>query len=314
MNSPSASIARTDAGDDRFDTGRAFVAKLQRPDHVNETWLEPAQKTYSKAEHDRWDRLFRRQMELLPDRAAPEFLEGLDMLSLGAGGVPNFEELSKRLAYLTGWTVVPVPCVIPDHIFFDHLAHRRFPAGNFIRSDAELDYITEPDVFHDVFGHVPMLAHPHLADFLQRLGALGAKALTHNRLKALGALYWYTIEFGLLETPNGLRLYGAGIASSPLETVFSLEAKSPNRLGFDVERIMRTDYQTSDLQETYFVVQSLPSLLKALDTCSFNDLFAAMSPGSMFAPTAVLQSDRMLHVGTQEYSLRGGRASRALAI
>jgi phenylalanine-4-hydroxylase len=197
---------------------------LQRPAHVGEDWLEPHQTDYGAEDHCVWDDLFARQVQILPGRAATAFLKGLDRLDLGRGGVPEFARLSAELGALTGWSVVPVPMLIPDHVFFWHLANRRFPAGNFIRPRERFDYIEEPDVFHDVFGHVPMLTDPVFADYMQEYGRAGWKAMRHNRLKALGALYWYTVEFGLIMEPDGLKAYGAGILSGPTEAVFALEA------------------------------------------------------------------------------------------
>ena len=224
-----------------------FTAPLKRPSHVGEDWLEPKQTEYDSEDDAIWDDLFARQMDILPGRAATAFLEGLDRLDLGTGGVPDFGDLSEELDKLTGWSVVPVPMLIPDHIFFWHLANRRFPAGNFIRTRETFDYIQEPDVFHDVFGHVPMLTNPVFADYMQEYGKAGWRAMKHNRLKALGALYWYTVEFGLVMEDVGLRAYGAGILSGPTEAVFSVEAESPNRIMLNVDRVMRTDYVISDL-------------------------------------------------------------------
>ena len=165
-----------------------FVAPLVRPGHLGEDWLEPQQRRYTSEEHAIWDDLFAQQMDVLPGRAASSFMAGLDRLDLGRGGVPDFGSLSEELQAITGWSVVPVPMLIPDHVFFFHLANRRFPAGNFIRSREEFHYISEPDVFHDVFGHVPMLTDPVYADYMQEYGRAGWKALAYNRLKALSAL------------------------------------------------------------------------------------------------------------------------------
>lgn len=294
--------------------GQVFAAPLKRPPHVGEDWLEPAQRAYSKDEHATWDELFARQMEVLPGRAASAFLKGLERLDLGRGGVPDFARLSEELGALTGWSVVPVPMLIPDHVFFWHLANRRFPAGNFIRTRECFDYIEEPDVFHDVFGHVPMLTDPVFADYMQEYGKAGWKAMRHNRLKALGALYWYTVEFGLIREAAGLRAYGAGILSGPAEAVFAIEGQSPNRIMLDVERVMRTDYVIDDLQPTYFVIESFEELFRQTAGRDFDRLYPGLPPGFTWANTAVTESDRVLHRGTQEYFLRGGRASGAKAV
>jgi len=288
-----------------------FTAPLKKPAHVGEDWLEPAQARYSADEHAIWDDLFARQMEVLPGRAASAFLQGLDKLDLGRGGVPEFGKLSEELGALTGWSVVPVPMLIPDHVFFWHLANRRFPAGNFIRTRETFDYIQEPDVFHDVFGHVPMLTDPVFADYMQEYGRAGWKAMRYNRLKALGALYWYTVEFGLIEEAGGVRAYGAGILSGPTEARFAVEAQSPNRIMLNVDRVMRTDYVISDLQPTYFVIESFQDLYRQTVERDFDRLYRSLPAGFTYANSAVIDVDNVLHRGTQEYHLRGGRGSGA---
>ncbi len=288
-----------------------FAAPLIRPGHVGEDWLEPAQRAYSSEDDHIWDDLFARQLQVLPGRAATLFMDGLDRLDLGRGGVPDFSRLSEDLGKLTGWSVVPVPMLIPDHVFFWHLANRRFPAGNFIRSRETFDYIQEPDVFHDVFGHVPLLADPVYADYMQEYGRAGWKAMRYNRLKALGALYWYTVEFGLILEGKDVRAYGAGILSGPTEAVFSVEGKSPNRIMLNVDRVMRTDYVISDLQPSYFVIESFKELYHDTVDRDFDRLYRSLGPGFTYANTAVIDVDDVLHHGTQEYLLRGGRGSDA---
>lgn len=272
---------------------------------------EPHQTDYSADDHRVWDDLFARQMQVLPGRAATAFLKGLDRLDLGRGGVPDFSRLSAELGALTGWSVVPVPMLIPDHVFFWHLANRRFPAGNFIRTRAQFDYIEEPDVFHDVFGHVPMLTDPVFADYMQEYGRAGWKAMRYNRLKALGALYWYTVEFGLIMEADGLRAYGAGILSGPTEVRFALEAQSPNRIFLHVDRVMRTDYAIDDLQPTYFVIESFADLYRQTVERDFDRLYRGLGASFTYAGSAVIDVDDVLHRGTLEYHLRGGRGSGA---
>ena len=292
-----------------------FTAPLKRPDHVGEDWLEPQQTAYDGDDDAIWDDLFARQLDVLTGRAATAFMEGLEKLDLGAGGVPDFGDLSEKLGKLTGWSVVPVPMLIPDHVFFWHLANRRFPAGNFIRTRETFDYIQEPDVFHDVFGHVPMLTDPVFADYMQEYGRAGWKAMRYNRLKALGALYWYTVEFGLiLEGGEDLRAYGAGILSGPTEAVYAVEAQSPNRIMLNVDRVMRTDYVISDLQPTYFVIQSFEDLFRKTVERDFDQLYRNLGAGFTYANTAVIDVDDVLHQGTLEYTLRGGRGSGAKAV
>ena len=288
-----------------------FTAPLARPPHVGEDWLEPAQREYTADDDGVWNDLFARQMQVLPGRACSAFFNGLERLDLGRGGVPEFARLSEGLGKLTGWSVVPVPMLIPDHVFFWHLANRRFPAGNFIRSRDSFDYIQEPDVFHDVFGHVPMLTDPVFADYMQEYGRAGWKAMQYNRLKALGALYWYTVEFGLIQEAEGLRIYGAGILSGPREAVFALEGQSPNRVMLNVDRVMRTDYVIDDLQPTYFVIESLADLYHQTVERDFDRLYRSLNPGFTYANSALIDVDDVLHRGTQEYFLRGGRGSQA---
>ncbi|MFA9201013.1 MAG: phenylalanine 4-monooxygenase [Cypionkella sp.] len=288
-----------------------FTAPLQKPAHVGDDWLEPRQADYSSEDDAIWNDLFARQMQVLPGRAASAFMAGLDKLDLDRGGVPEFGKLSEDLSALTGWTVVPVPMLIPDHVFFWHLANRRFPAGNFIRTRETFDYIEEPDVFHDVFGHVPMLTDPVYADYMQEYGRAGWKAMRYNRLKALGALYWYTVEFGLIEEAGGIKAYGAGILSGPTEVVYATEANSPNRIMLNVDRVMRTDYVISDLQPTYFVIESFDDLYRQTVERDFDRLYRSLHPGFTYANSAVIDLDNVVHVGTQEYLLRGGRGSGA---
>lgn len=291
-----------------------YTAPLRRPQGLGEDWLEPAQHAYTADENAVWDALYFRQMELLPGRACSAFLQGTERLDLGRGGVPDFARLSCELGALTGWSVVPVPMLIPDHVFFWHLANRRFPAGNFIRTRDSFDYIQEPDVFHDVFGHVPMLTDPVYADYMQAYGRAGWKAMRHNRLKALGALYWYTVEFGLVKEGDALRAYGAGILSGPREVVFSLEAQSPNRVMLNVDRVVRTDYVIDDLQPTYFVIESFDDLFHQTVGRNFDRLYQALGPGFTYANTALIDLDDVVQQGTLEYHLRGGRGSGAAPV
>ena len=280
--------------------------------HANDDWtIDQAWESYSKAEHQVWDTLYARLMQVLPNRAAPEFLNGLEALNLHRGGIPNFEAISDELEALTGWRVVAVPGLVPDEVFFDHLANRRFPAGNFIRKPDQLDYIQEPDVFHDVFGHVPMLTDPVFADYMEAYGKGGLRSLRHASLKNLAALYWYTVEFGLIQTDNGLRIYGAGIVSSPAESKFALEDPSPNRIGFDLVRLMRTDYRIDDFQQTYFVINSYDELFRATVDTDFAPLYADLKGEFDLRPEHATTSDSVLHLGSQAYAERGGRFADA---
>jgi phenylalanine-4-hydroxylase len=217
---------------------------------------------YTPEEHATWRYLFERQSKMLKGRACQEFLNGLHVLELGQNGIPHFGRLSDSLSRLTGWTVVGVPGLIPDEAFFEHLANRRFPAGQFIRRSDQLDYLQEPDVFHDVFGHVPMLAHPVFADYMQAYGEGGLRSLSFDCLHRLARLYWYTVEFGLIATQDGLRIYGSGIVSSYAESVYALESPIPHREAFNLKRVMRTPYRIDRFQDMYFLVESFDDLLK----------------------------------------------------
>jgi phenylalanine-4-hydroxylase len=256
---------------------------------------------YDSAQHGMWRTLFDHQMKILPGRACAEFLDGLRKLNLVSDRIPDFETLSGDLKKLTGWTVVAVPSLVPDEVFFDHLANRRFPAGQFIRRPDQIDYIEEPDVFHDVFGHVPMLAHPVFADYMQAYGKGGQRALNEfGALKNLARLYWYTVEFGLIAKPEGLRIYGSGIVSSRAESLYSAESPSPNRIGFDLERVMRTEYRIDDFQESYFVIRSFDELF-AETYKDFAAIYQKLAKGPNFKPGDILTTDHVYTKGTHTY-------------
>ena len=263
---------------------------------------------YTPEEHATWDTLFARQSKLLPGRASDAYLRGLDVLKLSKPGIPDFEELSERLTKLTGWQVVAVPGLVPDDVFFDHMANRRFVAGNFIRRPDQLDYLQEPDVFHDVFGHVPMLADPVFADYLEAYGRGGQRAMQRGALKNLGRLYWYTVEFGLIAEPEGLRIYGSGIVSSFAESQFALDSDSPHRIGFDLERVMRTDYRIDDFQQNYFVIPSFDELLRQTVETDFAPLYDRVAGAPDIAVGTLVEGDTVLTRGTQDYAR--GRAEQ----
>lgn len=256
---------------------------------------------YTAEQHATWATLTDRLVGLLPGRAVPAFLAGMGHLPTDR--IPDFAELSRTLGEATGWEVVAVEGLVPDAVFFDLLANRRFPAGTFIRRPDQLDYIEEPDVFHDVFGHVPMLFDPVFADYMEAYGKGGLAAAGRGNLKALARLYWYTVEFGLIDTADGLRVYGAGILSSPAEVRFALEDPSPNRIRLDLERVLRTDYRIDDFQETYFVIDSFKSLLDLADI-PFGPLYDKLADGVVHQPGDILPADRVVHRGTGAYHLK----------
>jgi phenylalanine-4-hydroxylase len=262
------------------------LASPTPPPGADSDWTVPQRWDELTAEdHWVWDTLFARQQTLLHGRAVHAFQQGLDVLHLSRPGVPNFDELNEKLGARTGWNVVAVPGLVPDDVFFRHLSQRRFPAGNFIRSPDQLDYLEEPDVFHDVFGHVPLLANAAVADFMQALGELGLAAFSRGALHRLARLYWYTVEFGLAREQGALKIYGAGILSSFGESHYSLESAKPSRVDFDLHRVLRTRYRTDSFQAGYFVIdrfEEVLGLIKRNDfaaLCDQLDLLDDLDPG-----------------------------------
>ncbi|TCP14554.1 phenylalanine 4-hydroxylase [Crenobacter luteus] len=270
-----------------------------RPERADWT-IDQGWDNYSAEEHAVWKTLFERQARLLPGRACDEFVAGMRALPIGADQIPDFRRLSDVLMKHTGWQVVAVPGLVPDDVFFEHLANRRFPAGHFIRRREQLDYLEEPDVFHDVFGHVPMLMNPVIADYIQAYGVGGLRAQKLGVLDKLARVYWYTVEFGLVKQRDGLRIYGAGIVSSYTESIFSLDDPSPNRIGFDLARVMRTRYRIDDFQESYFVLDHLDELLE-LANIDFDPVYAAIKDQPDYLPGDVLDTDRVLTRGNGTY-------------
>ncbi len=237
-------------------------------------WTVPQRwSQYSHAEHSVWNRLFSRQQAQLEGRVVPAFMKGVQALGLGPHGIPRFDALNERLNGLTGWSVVAVPGIVPEEVFFHHLANRRFVAGRFIRTLAQLDYLEEPDVFHDVFGHVPLLADPAYARYMQAYGEAGVRARRGATLRDLARLYWYTVEFGMMRSGDQLRLFGAGIVSSNGESEYALDSSEPLRIGFDVRRTMRTDYRIDCFQKNYFVIESFEDLVRLTADADFTDLY-----------------------------------------
>ncbi len=278
------------------------------PVGANADWTVPQNwEKFSADEHAMWDRLFARQTAMLPGRAADAFMRGIDVLKLSRPGIPDYRELNARLMAATGWKIVAVPGLVPDDVFFDHLANRRFPAGNFIRTPEQLDYLQEPDVFHDVFGHVPMLADPVFADYMVAYGKGGLRSLGFGALDHLARLYWYTVEFGLIQQVDGLRIYGAGIVSSYAESIFALEDESPNRIAFDLLRVMRTHYRIDDFQQNYFVISSIDELLNVTVETDFAPLYAKLETLPDIQVGEVLADDVLITRGTQAYVKGAGR-------
>jgi phenylalanine-4-hydroxylase len=246
---------------------------------------------YTAAEHDRWARLYADRLRGLPGLAAPNFLRALEKLD-AAGAVPSLAAASEPLYKATRWELVAVPGLIPEAAFFGLLAARKFPVTWWLREEAEFNYIVEPDVFHDFFGHVPLLFDPMFADYMQAYGLGGLKAEKLGALEYLARLYWYTVEFGLIATPEGLRIYGAGILSSGSEPRYSLQSDKPKRIGFDLERVMRSKYKIDDFQTSYFVIDSYERLMRETAP-DFAPLYERIRSQDTIEAGQVLDSDRL---------------------
>jgi phenylalanine-4-hydroxylase len=283
----------------------AAAGDAERPERQDWT-IDQGWDRYTAEQHAVWKTLFERQTKLLPGRACDKFVQGMRALPIGPDTIPDFRRLSDVLRKHTGWEVIAVPGLVPDEVFFEHLANRRFPAGHFIRKPDQLDYLEEPDVFHDVFGHVPMLMNPVIADYIQAYGTGGLRARKLGVLPHLARVYWYTVEFGLVLQRDGLRIYGSGIASSYTESVFALDDPSPNRIRFALERVMRTRYRIDDFQETYFVLGDLDELLE-LAHIDFAPLYGRVRELPEFEPGHVLETDEVITRGTGRYHSSKGK-------
>lgn len=251
--------------------------------------------SYTEADHDTYHRLYERQTALLPGLACDAFIEALPSLGV-KDRIPRFEEINERLKPATGWEIVAVPGLIPERPFFDLLANRRFPVTDWIRTPAEFDYIVEPDVFHDLFGHVPLLFNPVFADYVQRYGAGGLKAHDLGAGELLSRLYWYTIEFGLIRQADGLRAYGAGILSSSGELRHSVTSTQPRRIALDLLRCMRTRYKIDDYQAIYFVIESFDQLFE-MTAPDFAPLYKAVRSLGDLPAGATIASDSSITLG-----------------
>jgi phenylalanine-4-hydroxylase len=259
----------------RGDYGRA------RADYT----CEQRHSQYTAADHDTYRRLFARQLGQLPGLACDEFISAVNQLG-APEQIPHFDALSDKLHKATGWQVVGVPGLIPEEAFFALLAARKFPVTDWIRKPEEFDYVVEPDIFHDLFGHVPLLFNPTFANYMQAYGAGGLKASRLDACELLARLYWYTVEFGLINTAQGLRAYGAGILSSAGELRHSITAQEPRRVAFDLQRLMRSRYRIDTYQATYVVIED------------FQQLFEATAPD--FTPVYVQVRERMAREGDIE--------------
>ena len=263
---------------------------------------------YTADDHKTWSILFQRQQEILKGRACREFLENQAAMGMNDARIPKFEELNHHLKKATGWRLVAVEGLLPELTFFQHLMNREFPVTWWIRRPDQIDYIAEPDLFHDLFGHVPLLMNPVFADYMQAYGAGGVRASTFGNepLANLTRLYWYTVEFGLIRSEEGLRIYGAGILSSKGESIHCLESAAPNRIGFDLERVMRTRYRIDTFQKTYFVIDSFDQLFRATVDPDFGPIYYHLKGADSVPAGTVLDADHVDQRGNGEGWLTDG--------
>ncbi len=270
---------------------------------VEQPWAD-----YSAVEHHTWSRLCARQGEILRGRACSAFLENLQALGMHGDRIPKFDALNVHLEHATGWRLIGVEGLLPELNFFQHLAAREFPVTWWIRRPEQFDYISEPDLFHDLFGHVPLLMNPVFADYMQAYGAGGVRAATFGGepLTNLTRLYWYTVEFGLIRDAEGLRIYGSGIVSSQGESVHCLESSAPNRIGFDLARVMRTRYRIDSYQKTYFVIDSFEQLFQATVAPDFGPIYYGLKGAPSIPAGALLDTDAVIQRGTGEGWLADG--------
>ena len=271
------------------------------------TVVEQPWASYTETDHAIWATLFARQQDVLPERASRTFLDNLTRMQMHPDAIPKFDELNIALRKTTGWELVGVEGLLPELTFFEHLANRRFPVTWWIRKPEQLDYLSEPDLFHDLFGHVPLLMEPVFADYMQAYGQGGVKAhaIGTDALMHLTRLYWYTVEFGLIREPGGLRIYGSGIVSSKGESIHCLESPAPNRIGFDLRRIMRTRYRIDSFQKTYFVIDSFEQLMDATRP-DFTSLYGEPAMQDSIPAGNVLATDHVYQRGSGEGWLNDG--------
>ncbi len=250
---------------------------------------------YTPEQHALYARLHQRQTAQLPGLACDEFIQAVQQLG-PADRVPRFDDVNERLYPATRWQIVAVPGLIPEEAFFALLARRKFPVTEWLRKPEEFDYVVEPDVFHDLYGHVPLLFNPTFADYMQAYGEGGLKASRLDACELLARLYWYTVEFGLIDTPQGLRAYGAGILSSAGELRHSVRSPQPRRVAFDLQRLMRTRYKIDAFQSTYFVIDAFQQLFDATAP-DFTPVYAEVRGKPQIEAGAVLPGEREFAAG-----------------
>jgi phenylalanine-4-hydroxylase len=261
--------------------------------------IEQPWDSYTDIDHQVWRTLFQRQQAQLGQQACEEFLQAQSAMGMSDLHIPKFSDLNGVLKKATGWELIGVQGLLPELDFFEHLAHKRFPVTWWIRRPEQLDYLSEPDLFHDLFGHVPLLMTPIFADYMQAYGQGGLRAhrVGPEALAQLTRLYWYTVEFGLINTAKGLRIYGAGILSSKGECDYSLNSNAPNRLGFDLQRVMNTRYRIDSYQKSYFVIDSFAQLFEAT-RADFAPVYARLNAYHETPAGDILPSDRVFHQGS----------------
>ena len=271
---------------------------------VEQPWQD-----YSATDHAVWAQLLARQREVLKGRACDEFLGALAAMKMTPDAIPRFDDLNERLWRATRWRLVAVEGLLPEVAFFEHLAAREFPVTWWIRSPEQLDYLAEPDLFHDLFGHVPLLMNPVFAEYMRAYGLGGLKAvgIGEAALQHLARLYWYTVEFGLIRSVDGLRIYGSGILSSASESRHALESAVPNRVDFNMERVMRTRYRIDSFQRTYFVIDSFEQLFEATRP-DFTPIYARLAGQPEFPAGAVVPGDAVVQRGSGQGWSEGGDA------
>ena len=275
--------------------------------------VEQPWERYTATDHEVWATLYARQQALLVGRASDEFLSAQRAMGMTPDHIPRFADINTVLRAATGWELIGVEGLLPELDFFDHLANRRFPVTWWIRTPEQLDYLAEPDLFHDLFGHVPLLMNPLFGDYMAAYGRGGVKAhaIGPEALQNLTRVYWYTVEFGLIRQRDasgqdqGLRIYGSGIVSSTGESIHCLESPAPNRIGFDLERIMRTRYRIDTYQKTYFVIDSFAQLIDATGP-DFTPIYAKLAAMESIPAGEVLATDTVLNRGTGEGWLNDG--------
>lgn len=271
--------------------------------------IDQGWKDYTPDAHESWNMLYERQMGVLESRACPEYLDAVKALGFTAEKIPNFHEVNERLRAVTGWEVVATRGLIKSKPFFDMLTDRKFPSGYFIRDKNQLDYLEEPDIFHDLFGHIPLLTNPSYANYMHEYGKGGTRALEYKTTKNLARLNWWTIEFGLIQKPDGLKIYGAGLCSSYGEAQYCLDDRSAHHIRFDLERCMRTQVYINDFQPCYFVIDSFEDLFDQAVNTDFSPMYKSfkglegLEQAEEYLPFDLVDGDAVIREGTQAYIL-----------